>query len=276
MLGPQSLNTSTAYPLILRGRNRTSLAGRFTGSETLAATLWAGDDQANAATVSAAWDTSIAGNPSTTAEATLLLTVSSSAISALVPGIYTYQVIADPSSAMLELARGQIQLVAGPGSATAIKVYCTAEDLRRACPWIDDLQHPGQQTGFAEERGQSREWTDQCLHAHDGRSASLANWEGGWLVGDMGRRSSWLQTQLDADTLMLRPEIVRANAYHAVSLVLRTQLGTREKTSYQTLAAEYRGMAEATLQTTVAELDTNADGEGDYAIPLNRLRVLRG
>jgi hypothetical protein len=276
MLGPQSLNTSTAYPLILRGRNRTSLAGRFTGSETLSATLWAGDDQANAATVSAAWDTSISGNPSTTAEATLLLTVSSSAISALVPGIYTYQIIADPSTTKLELARGQIQLVAGPGSATAIKVYCTAEDLRRACPWIDDIQHSGQQTGFAEERGQAREWYDQCLHAHDGRSASLANWEGGWLMGDQGRRSSWLQTQLDADKLMLRPEVVRANAYYAVSLILRTQLGMKEKTSYQTLAAEYRGSAEATILATVAELDTNADGEGDYVIPLNRLRVLRG
>lgn len=273
MLGPQSLNSTAVYPLTLKGRNRVSLAGTFTGSETLAATIWAGDDLAGGITPTLAWDTSIAGNPASATEPVLLLTVPASILTSWSAGIFSYQCRANTTT---ELARGTIQFTLAPGSGVAPKTYCSAEDLRRCCPWIDDLQHPGQQSGFAEERGQAREWVDQCLHAHDGRSASLANWEGGWLVGDMGRRSSWLQTQLDADKLMLRPEIVRANAYYAVSLVLRTQLGSREKTPYQSLAAEYRGMAEATLLTTVAELDTNADGEGDYAIPLNRLRVLRG
>jgi len=274
MLGPQSTNTTKSYSLTLNGFQNSSLAGYFTGSETFQATLSTGDDQATSVTLTAAWDAAVTGNPASASNPVIKLTVPASVIAGLATGIYWYQVVINPGTDNLEAARGRISLRVVTGNATALPTYCTVTDLTRVVPWIASLMSDEDQTGFAEQRNSARVWFENILFAHDRGQAERAYFEGGWTTPVMGR-SVWLQQQLDAGKLMLRPDVVRANALYALGEVLESQIGTRDGTPYQSLAGYYRGQAEAIAKTVIAELDTNDDGYGDYVIDCTQIKVRR-
>ncbi len=274
MLGPQSTNTTKSYSLTLNGFQNSSLAGYFTGSETFQATLSTGDDQATSVTVTAAWDSTIAGNPASASSPVIKLTVPTSVIAGLATGIYWYQVVINPGTDNLEAARGRISLRVASGSATALPTYCTFADMTRIVPWIATLMSDEDQTGFAEQRNSARVWFENILFAHDRGQSERAYFEGGWLTPVMGR-SVWLQQQLDAGKLMLRPDVVRANALYALGEVLESQIGTRDGTPYQALAGMYRAQADSIAKNVIAELDTNDDGYGDYVIDCTQIKVRR-
>jgi hypothetical protein len=274
LLGPQSTNSSKSYSLILSGYQGNSLAGTFTGSETFSAILSTGDDQAQTATLSAAWDTTISGNPSTVSAPTIKLTVPTSAISSLAAGIYFYQVIINPGTDNLEAARGRLQLRVASGSTATLPVYCSFADMTRIVPWVATLASDEDQTGFAEQRNSARVWFENILFAHDRGQADRAYFEGGWMTPVMGR-SKWLVDQLAANKLMLNPDIVRANALYALGEILEDQIGSRDGTPYQALGDRYRAQAESIAKTVIAELDTNADGYGDYVIDCTLIKVRR-
>jgi hypothetical protein len=274
MLGPQSTNTTKAYSLTLNGYQGASLAGYFTGSETIQATLWPGDDQSNSLTLTAIWDSSISGNPASVTNPVVKLTVNSSVISDLPAGIYWYQVLINPATDKIEAARGRISLRVATGASASLPVYCTFADMTRIVPWVATLMSDEDQAGFAEQRNSARVWFENILFAHDRGQAERAYFEGGWLTPVLGR-SVWLQQQLAAGKLMLRPDIVRANALYALGEVLQDQIGTRDGTPYQALAGHYRGQAEAIAKSVIAELDTNDDGYGDYVIDCTQIKVRR-
>jgi hypothetical protein len=76
-------------------------------------------------------------------------------------------------------------------------------------------------------------------------------------VGSGAGRGQWLQEQLDANKLIVTDQIVEITACYTLSLILASKPDE---------AGVFRARALEQVKRLVAELDTNADGQGDYAI----------
>jgi hypothetical protein len=124
-----------------------------------------------------------------------------------------------------------------------------------------ELQDANDQAGFAEQRAEARQWFEDVLHACDTSSrrtlsSSPLLWTRVGTLGTRGR-NPWLVEQLAADKLIVTRPIREAVACYALSLIL---------VSRPELAGPYRMRANELAKTVVAEIDTNADGVGDYVI----------
>jgi hypothetical protein len=245
--------------------------GTYTGSETLAASVWPGDDRAALFSPTVAWLDPDAR--------TMSLSWAGSDTSGLAPGRYRLELRITSGGATTKLDVAAVDLLATPGSATAPAAYCTFDDLRvEAGSWVESLQADvSTQAGFAEERGRAREEFDRLVQAHYGGEAfSGIGWPGYTGGPTTFGRSTWLADQLDADALIVTPDVRRWNALWTLYLVCRRQIGVKADSPYQAMAAGYRAEAEALAKGLAAELDTDADGECDVAIPLGMIRTLRG
>lgn len=277
----QATNATREYGLVLAGPGGSSLAGLFDGSETFAAKIWAGDDQATGATLSAAWQ---AGQDFATAPTlVVVLTVARAAIEALPPGRYYLQVILGPGVHDVHVVPPgtTIELTAAPGSGEAVPVYVSRQELLDECPWIEQVQGIEDQAGFAEQRGKAREWTDAAIQAAYRGGIGGDDWQDLVWGPGQGGTNPWLQARLDADALVLTTphgkRIRTANAQYAIARVLRHQVGAREKTSYQALAQEFARLAERTLRGAVAEiLAADGDAQPGIRVALGGTRILRG
>jgi hypothetical protein len=168
-----------------------------------------------------------------------------------------------------------LQILASPGAATAVPTYITSVQLFDHIPWLNELQSPNGQAGFAEQRGMAREWLDEMVMArYAAESAGLLNIPG-TAYGASGNEQ-YMREQLAGDKLMVRPWVVRACAYFAASEVLKHQVGTRDKTSYQTLSEKYEADARDMVRQHAAEVDTNSDGVAEIRVALGSIRVARG
>lgn len=250
-------------------------------SAVLAASCWPGDDQANLFSPTLTWIDATQG--------TIKLSVSAAQTASLLPAVYNLQIsiTANGLTAKKNLTGG-LTLLPTPGSASALKVYCTYQDMQRVFRGLDEFQDGDlDQTGFAEQRAMARQWFDDLLYRHY-RGATggltphqrvLQNWGGTWRSA---RRSPFLQQHLDADHLLLanpsgQPNrIPRCCATYAVALVLRDQTGSHGDTSYQVMAARYANIANGLALGIAAEIDTNADGIAEIVVDLGVADVLNG
>ncbi len=243
----------------------------YTGSATLAASLWPGDGQAESFAPTVAWE--VVGDLSVRITATAAQTAT------LAPGDYPVMVSVTEGGVTQREIACLIRVAAAPGEATAPPVYCTTTQLYDAVPWIQDLQSPEDQAGFAEARGAAREWLDAVIVSRTS-AGSTGRWidYSGLSVSRTDR--NWVQDQLDADRLVLTggdgKRLVRAACLYAASDVLRHQLGDRGEDSYQALADTMRREAEAIVTSGWAWLDLDDDGTADYPIDLSQLRIGRG
>jgi hypothetical protein len=99
-LGPQARNVSRNYAITLAGPGGgsagSSLVGAFTGAEVILATLGLGGNYAPVATLPAAWDPSVAGNPSGVDYPAIRLGVPAATLAPLMAGSYAIQVVINP------------------------------------------------------------------------------------------------------------------------------------------------------------------------------------
>jgi hypothetical protein len=274
MLGPQTLDTTRDYLLTLSHPDeQQDLLGVFTGDEVMEGVIWAGEDQASAASFSAGWAGSIDGNPDAIGNPVVGMTVTAGAISSLSPGIYEFRVTIPATDT--EIYRGQIDLRAGPGTATAPAVYASRKDLLDLVPWMEQLQGSSDMAGFVEQRALARSWLEDVIHAHAPRGFA-----GDQLVAPLGSawlgRGQWLADELAADHLVVTNQIKRCVSYYAAGLVLMREPGTRGEREYREIGATYLLAAESIAHTITVEIDTDADGVGDVAIDLSNVQVIRG
>ena len=271
VLGPQAIGTDASYPLTLLGSDGQT-AANLAGVSGLSATIWAGDDQPPLATEAVAVTLASAGLVLLKVAAADTLTIGSA-------GTYSVRVAyTTPDGHTLEGWRGNLQLVASPGSAAAPAVYCSRADMAEVAAWIDRMQDLAQdQAGFAAQRAQARQMVDEAVLSRaravlddQGRrhapvlglppfvpttGVDSGPWWGPSLYPDLDA-----QAQLDAlaatlaagtlaaQTLAVDARLRRVAALLAVSIVCRQQLGeAAADTSYQMLARTYRSMAMAQL-----------------------------
>lgn len=257
----------------------------YTGSATLAATCWPGDDRPAAFAPTATWLDAAAG--------TIALGCAAADTATLDPGDYPVLLAITASGRTAKQVVATLRILAAPGSGTAPAVYGSYDELLRYAPWLARLKADSDQAGFAEQRARARTWFDSLIQRH---------WRGdrGYYGGqspddsldylyDRGRPyrtgaiSTTLQGWLDAGRLVLTgptgAAIRECVARKAIALVCAPQLGSPDKeTSYQALARRFAREADALASQITAEIDTTPtpDGVGDLAIDLSASDVLYG
>ena len=118
------LTQGTSRRWIIRLGREDDLALSFLGTETLEARLWPGDNRAPVP-LTCEW---------VAAPDKVRLTINPTDTAALEPGRYRLQIRIVTSDGVIEAARATIALTAGPGTATAPKVYCGLPDLASMGP----------------------------------------------------------------------------------------------------------------------------------------------
>jgi hypothetical protein len=240
----------------------------FTGAAMLTAEVWGGDDQAVLFSPTATWSNATAG--------LVALSFARADTADLEPGDYPVLLTITAGGLQRKNRVATLRVLASPGAAEALTSYCGIEDLRRVCPWIDELQSDSDQAGFAEYRHEAREWFEELIHAAWGGRRSLGAEGGLWAAGGSTGKDPWLQGELDDDHLIVSRSIRRCCSLYAGSLILAGQLGNSGDTPYQRLGDQLASQAANLAMTVLAEIDTDSDGEGDVSIYLGEVRVERG
>lgn len=264
--------TSASWEIQGRTRLVAGVPQGFLVEDALSAKVWPGDDRATVLSPTAVWVDA--------ASCVARVLVDGGQTTAVAPGSYRLLVLASRDGRSVAIAEAEFVVLPAPGSAAERPSYCTAEDLLNECGWIDQVADLGaDQTGFAEQRADAREWFDGLLlAAYQGGGQSQA-FEG---VPTWGRSSllsdPWLAGILAAGGLVLAGprgrKAVKANVYHALAQVFRTKLAPGDK--YAIYGDLYARKASKEAKTLIAEVDTNADGVADLALPLCVSNTRRG
>jgi hypothetical protein len=145
-----------------------SLVGVFDGTETFEATLCRGEGRPADATFTAAWDSSITGNPATLEHPVILLTITPEDLAGLTEwGLYYVKVwLAEQAVDILPPA-STVEILPPAGSEPKPRTYCTLDDVRDVCPWVEDVlrRHPTAQIDLAEQRGMAAGWVEDTFLA---------------------------------------------------------------------------------------------------------------
>jgi hypothetical protein len=269
--------TKASWDIVIRDEDGLEVT-TYVGTEALAASVWAGDAQAAAITPTVAWSTS--GPPVVT------LTVDDSQSDDLTARqTYTVRCTITDGGDVYEFFRGWIVTDPSPGTGTALDVYCTFADmLDLAGGLVDVLKESADQAGFAELRNKARQWTDRTclararsiLEEQQGKHAAIVSSDPIEISGGVDDGPTWgrsiypetsIRDQLDdvrallnADDLILDPELIEANAAFALSLVYQRQAGGNEE--YRRLAQEWRDRAIRTLAGYTFRFDTTTEPDG--------------
>ena len=162
-----------------------------------------------------------------------------------------------------------LDVLQGPGTEAAIPTYCAYSDLLRyGRSWLRQLQTGDDEAGFAEQLGRGRTWIEDLAHAHY-RVASMTMVVGSQAFGPRrsGARSTWLQEQLDANTLIVTDQVREASAKKALAYVCEGQIGTGDSAAaYARLARMYHSQSDYLGTCLTLSLDTNGDGFPDVNI----------
>lgn len=285
-VGAQAVNTTRYYRLSLSGKGGASLAGEYTGAEVLTARLWAGDDRAPAATLTAAWDPDLAGNPASVTSPRILLTVAKATVQAVTPATYFLQVLIGDTPVLPD--GSTFELLPGPGAAAAGFAYITLDKMRRFVPWIDTAiaAHPTAQSDLAEQLAEASAWVnatalaraERILERQQARHdpvvevtpltiASGVDWGPEWGVSiypDTTRRAQLedIADALAAGHLVVTSYVAAAVAWRATAIVCEPLLGDVAETrlSWSKLASEAkvrssRLLASETLKVQGGGLD---------------------
>lgn len=295
-LGPQATNTSAGYQLVLSGT--TSLATYFSGAETFSAKLWPGGGYAVLATLTAAWDpdAALAPNPAI-AKPIILLTVATTAVAAIAPGLYEVQVIINPSTDHIEGWSGTIRLTTPPGVIALPQQYAARADMEDQYPALAALDGlPGHPLNFVRELKLATEMVNRELMGRAERDfrdqlrrhgpilevtpfSPTTGVDGGpeWgpsTIPDTSLRNDLLviRAALDAGALLYASyldggQTRRITALLALHLLFRNQFAQKaEDTPYQALAKRFRADAIRAMMAWTAYLDIDADAVADRVL----------
>lgn len=260
---------------ILQGRTRLvrETPVGYLDSDVLACKAWPGDDRPAVFSPAVAWtDAPTCKFKLSVAEADTL---------AAGPGRLRLLTTATRDGRTFAVALAGLTITAAPGEALEPPSYCTAEDLRNQCSWIDQIADVAQdQTGFAQQRGEAREWLDGLILNHRPAAGGyfpnfpdVPTWGAVGLLED-----PWLRAILDAGGLVLTGprgrKAVRICACYALALIFRTKCAPDSK--FAGFAAEFERRAQKLAKTAIVEIDTNGDGLADMPVPLCNAVMLRG
>lgn len=262
---------TATYPFTIQSGFDTAVTV-FTGSDTLGASVWPGDDVAQSFAPTMAWVTATAG--------TAKLTILGSSTSSLAAGTYRLSVSVTSSGEKYLIHEGTLTLTAVAGSGTQGTTYCSFDDMRREFSTVGDLAGKADQSGFREQRAEARAWFDSVILRHYAGQQTAVSQTTFNTAADPWQRTGLedpvIRGYLTGNKLLVTTNVKRINALYACHRVCAAQIGVGAGNEYHKLAARFLRLAENLVATTTVELDTDADGEGDIPIDLGCIDVLRG
>lgn len=181
-------------------------------------------------------------------------------------GEYTVEVWWTPAvnpSIKARIVRALLRVKAAPGTDTqAIVPYCQLSDLNEYADWITIVQNADTDgEGFYTQRLRAREWMDWCI-LNQYRGSFVGQFEelsvAAFAFGNVGWRRSTGPSQalleyLAADLLIVRPDIIRATAYKAISFIGLKQIGVNNQ--FASMGAYWGDMATRELSAITAEIN---------------------
>lgn len=246
----------------------------FLSGDTLAANIWAGQDQPSLLSIAPTWVD--------VAAATYLVSLSNAQTVGLDAGIYRIRVTATRAGRSALLLDGRLEILQAAGTANPIPVYGTLQDMLLYCSWIQDLQADQDDAGFLTQRGRARSWVDDALvDRFKFRSMSPQFGDPGTFPYFMGLPIDTLPTKylrdiLAANTgvggstaLIVTPTVKEAVSRMAIHYVLADQLSKNPELPYARLASHMAAAAGSCLRSLRAEIDLNGDGLGDYIVNMS-------
>lgn len=257
----------------------------FAATDGLSAYVYRGQDQAALFAPQVAWYTA-GGTQTGYGQGQVQATIASAQSAALEgDGEYALAVWRTPSGSTETDCVWSGRLLALPAAGSAgqtLACYNTYADMLRYGPWVKQAQDAdSDQEGFYSQRLEAREWFDGSV-INNYRGASIGNFDTtstlafafgggvGWRRG-VGPSPSMVQW-LGQDLLIVRPQVVRACAYKALSIVGLAQAGTNNRLAG--FGAYCRDMADRELTAITAEVDLNSDGVGEIFIALGSTNTL--
>lgn len=236
----------------------------YDGSQALTTTVWPGGTRAASFDAATTWT-----DP---AQGAISIVMEGADTAALAPGRYQFLTRLDDAGTAVDAYGATLDVLPFAGTDPDPKVYTTYDDLLEyGRSWLRQLQSDDDQAGFARQQARARTWIEGCGHNHF-RVASMAMVVGGQALGPRrsGARSTWLQDQFDAGSLMITDEIRECVAKKALAYVCEGQVGTGDSAGqYGRLAKVYHGQADYLATTITLSLDTNADGFPDVNLDLS-------
>lgn len=268
----------------LRDSDGVAVTNKYTGTEVLALTIWAGDDRSpvTLTTSGVFWSDANAG--------TIHISIEQVDSATFDVGTYLLSVHITDGGKVRKCFESWLKIETAPGTATAPITYCTADRMKRfAGQILDNLQDESDQAGFAEQRAQASRWVDQTILARAKKVLSdqlqrhvpilsvdpitpTSGVDAGPMFGVSIYPETTLQTQMDtirgylggtnSKLTLIEPEdsaVIDATALQAVAIVLERQFGpSGEDTPYQKLAVKFHARAVDKLYSTKARIaDTN-------------------
>src|SRR5271166_1148534 len=263
--------TARDFPFQVQNPDGTIPVGVFLATDTLAASIWQGQNETPLLTPTTTWISAL--------NAQYQVTLQNTDSAGLTYGVYYLQATATragtPTRTTALLPRGtSLTIIAAPGvTFTQRPTYIAITDVRNIAPWIDDLTTPDNDSGFDNQLADARDWLDEMvLRNYRGGNVSLLGYHGfaldAWYTGG-GRRTSltnrWLKGALVANQLLVTPRVRNVCAYYALSRICESMI--TKGGMYAMLSARYRFEAESLLASTTVEIDVNGDGYGE--VPIN-------
>lgn len=220
--------SADSWTLTLRNAAGEPIAA--TGSETLAATVHAGDDQVALFAPTATWAAAASG--------TVTLSIAAGATSTLAAGRYVVTLTVGATKRVV----GWLEVIDAAGTATPRPTYCDYDRMkRRAGSWLADMLTLSDQAGFAEYRADARAWLDEQI----------------LMMVPASRRAS-VRANLDGDLLTVTDRIADACAHKAVHYVAAAQIGPEGHEKWRAMAEWHGNEAERLMHGLTAEFASGA------------------
>jgi hypothetical protein len=278
---PLSQGSALVIPAVLRDPLGNPIT-TDTGAEALTTTVWPGGSAAPSFAPATTWVSPAAG--------TITIAITSAQTVGLDPGRYQLLTrVTPPGGDPVDgyACTLDVAAFAGAGAGAAPTSYGSFADLLDRAPWLEKLQRPTDLAGFARQRHLARKWFEDLLHRHyRGASGLLGDFafvpglSFGGRPGDAisyrdGRRSSDLQSWLDAGGLDVTEQVIDAVSCYAIALLCDRQIAPgKDDNGYPAAAARWFARAEDAALNITAEIDTNGDSVNDLTIRLGTYDTL--
>ena len=269
------------FTIPLQIRKRGGEPEVFIASDTFTSYIYRGQDQVPLITPTVAFDTNV-GMQNGYDQGQLLVT-GTSVDSAMLEASGNYLLQVWWSQQTAPVARVEILVQPAFGSATqTITPYNTYKDMLEIASWVQLVQNTQtDQEGFYNQRLQARTWMDWAI-LNNYRGASVGTLEMHSVLafnfgGGYGRRRSVgpspsLIDYLAQNKLILRPQVVKACAHWACSIIGLSQIGTNNQ--YAQYGLYHRDMALREATSITAEIDLTGTGIGSIFVPLSATNTI--
>lgn len=270
------LGFPASYDLQCVNRKTQTPVTDLRGTDTLSGSVWAGQSETPVFTFTPTWYT--AGNTQTGFDEGQITAPISAAQSAMLEanGGYLITCYAARSGITWPIWEGLLRCLPQPGTSTQQTLtYNSYSDMLGNASWVSQVQDEDvDQEGFYTQRLAARNWFDWMV-INNYRNSYAGEFgmhsQAAFMFGYVGYTRSVgpnkvIIDALAANQLIVRPQVVECCTHYALAKVGLAQLSLNA--GYFACGRFHADEARRLATGIVAEIDTNADGIGEYLIPL--------